>query len=50
MTGYNISKIDQQDKKIKLTFENGETKECDYLIISDGVFSKSKSLNLSYLA
>jgi len=43
-TGYNISKIDQQDKKIKLSFENGELVECDYLIISDGVFSKSKSL------
>jgi salicylate hydroxylase len=43
-TGYNISKIDQQDKQIKLFFENEETKECDYLIISDGVFSKSKSL------
>ena len=44
MTGYNISKIDQQDKQIKLSFENEETKECDYLIISDGIFSKSKSL------
>jgi salicylate hydroxylase len=44
MTGYNISKIDKQDKQIKLSFENEETKECDYLIISDGVFSKSKSL------
>ena len=43
-TGYNISKIDQQDKKIKLSFENNESKECDYLIISDGVFSKSRSL------
>ncbi len=43
-TGYNISKIDQQDKQIKISFENGETIECDYLIISDGVFSKSKSL------
>ena len=43
-TGYNISKIDQQDKKIKLSFENAEVKECDYLIISDGIFSKSKSL------
>ena len=43
-TGYNISKIDQQDKKIELSFENAEVKECDYLIISDGVFSKSKSL------
>ncbi len=43
-TGYNISKIDQKGKKIKLSFENAEVKECDYLIISDGVFSKSKSL------
>ncbi|MDA9598536.1 FAD-dependent monooxygenase [Candidatus Pelagibacter sp.] len=43
-TDYNISKIDQQDKQIKLSFENDEVKECDYLIISDGVFSKSKSL------
>ena len=43
-TGYNISKIDQQGEQIKLSFENNETKECDYLILSDGVFSKSKSL------
>ena len=43
-TGYNISKIDHQDKQIKLSFKNDEIKECDYLIISDGVFSKSKNL------
>ena len=43
-TGYNISKIEQLDKQIKLSFENDETEECDYLIVSDGVFSKSKSL------
>ena len=43
-TGYEILKIDEQDKQIKLSFENGETKKYDYLIISDGVFSKSKSL------
>ena len=43
-TGYNISKIDQQNKQIKLSFENDESIECDYLIISDGVFSKSKTL------
>ncbi len=43
-TDYNISEIDQQNKKIKLSFENSELIECDYLIISDGVFSKSKSL------
>ena len=43
-TNYNISKIDPQGKQIKLSFENNKNKECDYLIISDGVFSKSKSL------
>ena len=43
-TNHNISKIDHQNKKIKLYFKNEETIECDYLIISDGVFSKSKSL------
>ena len=43
-TGYSISKINEQEKKIKLYFENNESVECDYLIISDGVFSKSKSL------
>ena len=43
-TGYNILKIDQQNQQIKLSFENNEVKKCDYLIISDGVFSKSKSL------
>lgn len=43
-TDYNILKIDQQNQQIKLSFENNEIKECDYLIISDGVFSKSKSL------
>ena len=30
-TGFNISKIDQQNKQIKLSFENGELIECDYL-------------------
>ena len=45
-TNYSVSKIDQEQEKIKLTFENKETHECDYLIISDGVFSKSKSLIL----
>ena len=43
-TNHNISKIDKENQKIKLTFENNEVYECDYLIISDGVFSKSKSL------
>ena len=43
-TGSNILRIEQLNKKIKLSFENNEIDECDYLIISDGVFSKSKSL------
>ena len=43
-TGFSISRIDQQNKQIQIFFENNETVECDYLIISDGVFSKSKSL------
>ena len=43
-TSHNISKISQQNQKIQLTFENNKTEECDHLIISDGVFSKSKSL------
>ena len=43
-TDYNISKIDQIDKQIRLSFENKKIDECDYLVISDGVFSKSKSL------
>ena len=41
---HSISKIDLESQKIKLTFENNEIFECDYLIISDGVFSKSKNL------
>ncbi len=43
-TDHNISKIDQIDKQITLSFENNKTDKCDYLIISDGVFSKSKKL------
>ena len=43
-TNYKISNIDDQGAQIKLSFENNEIKECDYLIISDGIFSKSKSL------
>ena len=43
-TNHNILKISQENQNIKLTFENNKTFECDYLIISDGVFSKSKNL------
>ena len=41
---HTISKIEQQDRVVKITFENSEIYEFDYLIISDGVFSKSKNL------
>ncbi len=41
---HSISSINQENQKIKLSFENDETFECDHLIISDGVFSKSKNL------
>ena len=41
---HTISKIEQQDQIIKISFKNNETYEFDYLIISDGVFSKSKNL------
>ena len=43
-TNHNVSKINQENHKIEVTFENNEIFECDYLIISDGVFSKSKKL------
>ena len=43
-TNYSISRIDQENQKIKLSFENNKTFDCDYLIISDGVFSRSKNL------
>ena len=43
-TSHTISNIELQNKQIKLSFENNEINTCDYLIISDGVFSKSKSL------
>ena len=41
---HSISQIEHENHKIKLTFENRENSECDYLIISDGVFSSSKNL------
>ena len=41
---HTILKIEQKDQIVKITFENNEIHEFDYLIISDGVFSKSKSL------
>jgi len=43
-TEHAISKIDQQNNLIKISFNNNNTFECDCLIISDGVFSKGKAL------
>ncbi len=41
---HTISKIEKQDQIVKISFENNQIYEFDYLIISDGVFSKSKNL------
>ncbi|WP_440918383.1 FAD-dependent monooxygenase [Candidatus Pelagibacter sp.] len=41
---HNVSSINKENQKIQLNFENNEIFKCDYLIISDGVFSKSRSL------
>ena len=41
---HNIEKIEKNNNQIILTFNENIKVICDYLIISDGVFSKSKSL------
>ena len=41
---YNIEKIEKNNSQINLTFNENNKVICDYLIISDGVFSKGKSL------
>ena len=41
---YSINQITYGKDTTNLTFANGDKKTCDYLIISDGVFSKGKSL------
>ena len=41
---YVINKIEYDKDLINLIFDNGDKKKYDYLIISDGVFSKGKSL------
>ena len=43
-TNHSISGIDCGNEIIKLTFDNNEIFECDYLIVSDGVFSKCKNI------
>ena len=39
-----VTHINYEKKNIEVIFENDESIECDYLIISDGTFSKTKSL------
>ena len=39
-----VNKISSQNEIIDLTFEGNSSAECDFLIISDGVFSSTKSL------
>ena len=41
---HDIKKIEKNDDLITLTFNQNNKINCDHLIISDGVFSKSKSL------
>ena len=39
-----VTKIDYEGDNIEVTFEKSASIKCDYLVISDGIFSKSKSL------
>ena len=39
-----VTKIDYKTENIEITFENNTSIKCDYLVISDGVFSKTKSI------
>ncbi|MDC3184586.1 NAD(P)/FAD-dependent oxidoreductase [Candidatus Pelagibacter sp.] len=41
---HNIQKIEKKNDQINLTFNNNQNFICEYLIISDGIFSKGKSL------
>ena len=39
-----INKVNHQNESIELTFEDNSSIECNYLVISDGVFSSTKLL------
>ena len=39
-----INRVKQSDKKINIFFTDGSMEEVDYLVVSDGVFSSSKSI------
>ena len=40
----NIESVEQNKNNIKINFMDGETDEVDYLVVSDGVFSSTKSM------
>ena len=40
----NVTRINYERDNIEVTFENSTSIICDYLVISDGIFSQSKSL------
>tara|TARA_B100000686_G_C16715277_1_gene931593 strand:- start:399 stop:1532 length:1134 start_codon:yes stop_codon:yes gene_type:complete len=42
--GKKIDKVEQINKKINIHFTNGSSEETDYIIVSDGVFSNTKSV------
>ena len=39
-----VTKVNHESEKIEITFEDNSLVECDYLIVSDGIFSSTKSL------
>ena len=39
-----VSKINSNTENIELTFEDQSSARCDYLVVSDGIFSSTKSL------
>ena len=42
-----VSKINSTTENIELTFEDQSSVRCDYLVVSDGIFSSTKSLILN---
>jgi|TARA_B110000211_G_scaffold5843_1_gene6491 salicylate hydroxylase len=39
-----VQTIEHEEKKIKIKFTDGETDEVDYLIVSDGIFSDTRTI------
>jgi len=39
-----LKKVDQIDQKLRITFNDDQVNEVDYLIVADGVFSKTRSM------